>query len=93
MDPTNLNGVYMTVEKTENPLQKILAFSNDKEFQSGKPAPKDLYDLDIKLSSADLGDHPVDCTSETCNCLTKNCITHSACATCSCRCPSRFCSR
>ena len=53
---------------------------------------EDRYDLDLKLSSEDLGDKPVDCTSETCNCKTRACRTYNYCPTASCQCPSRYCS-
>jgi hypothetical protein len=76
----------MSIRKIEDPLLKILSLKEDLEN-----VQKDPYDLDVKLSAADMGDHPVDCTSETCNCKTKACNTYSNCATCSCQCPSRFC--
>jgi len=57
-----------------------------------EPKTQDPYDLNVKLTAGDLDGQPVDCTSETCNCKTISCRTYSACATCSCQCPSRFCS-
>ncbi|KPK32920.1 MAG: hypothetical protein AMS24_02785 [Chlamydiae bacterium SM23_39] len=79
----------MGIDKSSN--IKVEKFQLDRDVKNLIKS-NDLYDLDIKMTKGDLGEQPVECTSETCNCKTKACRTYSACATCSCRCPSRFCS-